>query len=79
MNPPAFEDWEFVTGSPDEIKKITSYFGLSYRQESNQIIHSLATALMDPDGRLERIYHGNEWTPDQVLVDLEASVRSKHG
>ncbi len=70
MNPVDSEGWEFATGSRDEVREITGYFGLSYRQESDQIIHSLVTALIGPDGRLEHLYHGNEWTPAQVLADL---------
>lgn len=70
MNPAAFDEWEFATGSPEEIKEITSYFGLSYWKESGQIIHSLVTALIGPDGRLVRLYPGNEWTASQILADF---------
>ena len=71
MNPVNFSEWEFATGSPEEIKEITSYFGLSYYKESGQIIHSLVTALIGPDGRLEHLYLNNEWTPRQILADLK--------
>jgi protein SCO1/2 len=71
MHPPAFDQWEFATGSQDEIKKITGYFGLSYRQESGQITHNLMTALIGPDGKLARIYQGNSWTPNQVLAEFK--------
>jgi len=67
MNPPDFGVWEFATGSPEDIKKITSYFGLIYRKESGQITHSLVTALIGADGKLKQIFQGNEWTPSQVL------------
>jgi protein SCO1/2 len=70
MNPVTFADWEFATGSEEEIKEITSYFGLAYQRESGQIIHSLVTALIGPDGRLVHIYAGNQWTPKQLLADL---------
>jgi protein SCO1/2 len=71
MHPAAFGEWEFATGSPDEIKKITSFFGLSYWRESGQIVHSLVTALIGPDGKIARIYTGNQWTPSQVLAELK--------
>ena len=71
MNPTDFGEWEFATGSPDQIRKITGYFGLTYYKESEQIIHSLVTALLGPDGKLERLYLGNEWTPGQILADLK--------
>ena len=71
MNPTDFSEWEFATGSPEQIKEITGYFGLSYYKESDQIIHSLVTALIGPAGKLEHLYLGNQWTPSQVLADLE--------
>jgi protein SCO1 len=70
MHPAKYQEWEFATGSPEEIKKITGYFGLSYWKESNQIVHTLVTALISSDGRLERLYKGKEWTPKQALADL---------
>jgi protein SCO1/2 len=70
MNPPDFSVWEFATGTPDDIKKITGCFGLIYRKESGQIEHSLVTALIGSDGKLKRIYKGNQWTPSQVLAEF---------
>ncbi len=70
MHPVNFGTWEFATGSPDEIKKITGYFGLSYRPESGQITHNLVTALIGPDGRLTRLYQGNQWKVAEVMADL---------
>ncbi len=71
MNPADFSVWEFATGTPDEIRKTACYFGLSYQKESGQIIHSLITALIGPDGQLARLYLGNEWTPRQILTELK--------
>jgi protein SCO1 len=71
MNPVSFEDWEFGTGTPEEIIKITSYFGLSFQRDSGQIVHTLVTALIGPDGKLIHLYLGNGWTPKQVLARLK--------
>lgn len=70
MNPPDFGTWEFATGSPEDIKKITGYFGLIYRKESDQIAHTMVTALIGPDGKLKQLYQGNRWTPNQVLAEF---------
>ena len=70
MKPVLYDQWEFATGSPEEIRKITSFFGLTYQQESGQIVHSLVTALIGPDGKLVRLYLGNQWKPKDVLADL---------
>ncbi|HEX8178477.1 MAG TPA: SCO family protein [Pyrinomonadaceae bacterium] len=65
-----FEHWELATGRPEEIKQLAQFFGLTYMQESDQIIHSLRTALVSPEGKLVKVYRGNEWQPADVLRDL---------
>ncbi|HKP85959.1 MAG TPA: copper-binding protein [Blastocatellia bacterium] len=72
----AFSHWEFATGTPDEVKKVAAYFGLQYWKDADQITHSLVTAVISPDGRVAKLYPGNEWQPDEV-VSLLASF--KHG
>lgn len=71
MKPVSFEEWEFATGSAEEIRKVAGYFGLMYRPEFGQITHSLVTALIGPDGKIVRIYRGNKWTAGQILADLK--------
>jgi len=70
LNPVLFREWEFATGSPDEIKKITGYFGLSYSPEAGQINHNLVTTLIGADGRIARLYQGNRWKAAEVLAEL---------
>src|SRR5438067_2541190 len=41
-----FAQWELATGQPEEIKRIAQFFGLTYMQEGDQIVHSLRTALI---------------------------------
>lgn len=67
-----FEHWEFASGSPEEVKAIAKFFGLQYEAKSDQIVHSLVTALISPDGKIARIYSFNEWKPADVLNDLHA-------
>jgi protein SCO1/2 len=67
-----FERWEFATGEPEEIRRLATFFGLSYMSEKDQIVHSLRTALVGPDGRLVKIYRGNEWKPADVLRDIRS-------
>jgi protein SCO1 len=72
-----FQHWEFATGSKDEVKKITEYFGMKYfKDESGEakVIHSLRTAVIGPDGKLYKYYPGNEWKPEQVTSDLKTLV-----
>ncbi|CDM66088.1 uncharacterized protein SCO1/SenC/PrrC, involved in biogenesis of respiratory and photosynthetic systems [Pyrinomonas methylaliphatogenes] len=70
-----FKDWEFLTGSEEEIRQAARFFGLDYFPESDQIIHNLRTALIAPDGRLVKIYRGNDWKPDDVISDLRGLLK----
>jgi protein SCO1/2 len=69
--PEAFKHWEFAAGSNEEIKAIAQFFGLNYWPENDQIIHGLRTAILTPEGKVHKIYRGNDWKPEQVLKDLE--------
>ena len=72
-----FDTWEFATGAPDEIKRLASFFGLLYTQQGDQVIHSLRTAVITPDGKLYKLYRGNEWKSDELLRDLRELATSK--
>lgn len=70
-----FAHWEFASGSADEVKGIAKFFGLRYFQDTpsgqEQVIHSLRTAVIGPDGKVVKVYRGNEWTPDEMLKELQ--------
>jgi protein SCO1/2 len=67
-----FNHWEFATGTPEEIRAITGFFGLSYIKETKEIIHGLRTAIITPDGKVFKVYRGNEWKPEEAMRDVEA-------
>jgi protein SCO1/2 len=69
---PSFDHWEFATGTEEEIKRVATYFGMQYFQKDDQIIHSLRTAVIAPDGKLVKLYTGSEWKPEEILADLQA-------
>lgn len=68
----SFQHWELATGSEEEIREITAFFGLTYYPEQDQIVHSLRTAVVGPDGTLYKLYRGNEWEPWEILRDLRS-------
>lgn len=70
-----FSHWEFATGTPEEIKEIAGFFGLRYYDESNQIVHGLRTAIITPDGKVYKVYRGNDWKPEDVMRDLQALLK----
>ena len=71
-----FDHWEFTTGSADEVKRIAEFFGLRYFKDSatgeDQVMHSLRTAVIDPNGKVVKLYRGNEWKPSELADDLKS-------
>ncbi|HEV8429983.1 MAG TPA: SCO family protein [Pyrinomonadaceae bacterium] len=62
-----FAHWEFASGTTEQVKKIAAYFGLTYFPEKDQIIHALRTVIVDSDGKIAKIYSGNDWKPEEVV------------
>jgi cytochrome oxidase Cu insertion factor (SCO1/SenC/PrrC family) len=52
------------------VKRLAQFFGLTYIPEKDQLVHSLQTALIAPDGKIVKLYSGNEWKPVDVLSDM---------
>jgi protein SCO1/2 len=66
--------WTFLTGDRDDIDKFGARFGVSVERAMNDqrdITHNLRTVIVGADGRLVKVYTGNEWTPEQVVADLK--------
>ena len=70
---PQFQHWQFVTGSPEEVRRAADFFGMSYNSKDGQITHNLRTVLIGADGRIVKVYSGNRWTPTDVARDYAAA------
>jgi protein SCO1/2 len=67
--------WTFLTGDRDEIDQFAARFGVSISRAMNDardITHNLRTAIIDRDGKIVKVYSGNDWSPEQVLADLKS-------
>jgi protein SCO1/2 len=69
-----FQHWEFASGTKDEVKGIAQFFGLRYYEGNAQIIHGLRTVVIDPSGKVFKVYRGNEWKPAELMEDVKAVV-----
>jgi protein SCO1/2 len=65
-----FNHWEFVTGEAEEVKRVAQFFGLTHIPEKGEFVHSLQTALIAPDGKIVKLYSGNEWKTTDILNDI---------
>ncbi len=71
-----FDVWQLAVGKDEEVRKIADFFGLRYEvdaKDKTQINHSLRTAVISPEGKVTKIFPGNEWTPAELLKELEAA------
>ncbi len=67
--------WRFVTAPRAEVDAFGARFGLRVTREGadgSNITHNLRTALLARDGTLVKTYNGSEWSPAEVVRDLDA-------
>jgi protein SCO1/2 len=67
-----FARFTLATGDPQDVKKLAGFYGLDYFTEKRSIVHSLRTAIVDPAGRVYKVFEGNEWQVDEVMRALRA-------
>ena len=66
--------WTFLSGDRDDVDRFAARFGVSVARaldDPTNITHNLRTAIIDADGKVVKVYTGNDWTPEQVLADLK--------
>jgi len=66
--------WTFLTGKEQAVDDFAGKFGVFVVRNPNDqrdITHNLRTAVIGPDGVVKKIYTGNEWTPEDILMDLK--------
>jgi len=68
--------WSFMTGEPKNVGAFAEQFGLYVERpdaQSADITHNLRTAVVDAEGRLVTAHSGNDWTPAELVADLQAT------
>jgi len=70
--------WQLAVGEDKEVRKIANFFGLRYEvdaEDKTQINHSLRTAVISPDGKVTKVFSGNDWEAGQLLSEMKASLK----
>jgi len=67
-------NWHFLSGTKAETEKLTHAFSVYVRAENGTISHGLCTALVGPNGTIEKIWRGNDWDVNEVLASA-ASIQ----
>ena len=66
--------WTFATGEPGEIDKLAGAFGLRAVREGAELNHTLRTVVLDPAGRVQAIFAGNEWKPAELIDAMKRAM-----
>src|ERR1700733_6314063 len=74
QDPALFPHWEFSAIPQAELPAFADYFALTYKAESGLITHSLSTAVISPDGKIFKWYHGADWQASDLLQDIAAAA-----
>ena len=72
-----FTIWQLAVGAEKEVRRIADFFGFKYEVDPTdkaQFNHSLRTAVIGPDGKVKKIFAGNEWTTDDLLRELKSTL-----
>jgi protein SCO1/2 len=72
-DPTLFTHWEFSAIPQLELHQFADYFALTYNEDGGLITHSLSTAVISPDGKIYRWYHGTDWQASDLLQDIAAA------
>jgi protein SCO1/2 len=76
--PALFSRWEFAAPTTSELPRVADFFALTIKPEGGMITHSLSTAVIGPDGKIVKWYHGSDWQPSDLIKDAgDASTQRK--
>ncbi|MDX1649222.1 MAG: SCO family protein [Myxococcota bacterium] len=73
-------DWSFLTGDPEEVDAVLRAYGVGRTPgEGGEIVHVVATYLIDAEGRIADRYVGLEHHADDLREDVERVARGAAG
>lgn len=74
----SFENWRFVTGSVEEIKRLSEKIGVFYEPDGNGLwSHTMGVTIVAPGGVVFGRVHGLDYSTDSLSAPIIASVKKK--
>ena len=73
--------WHFLTGTQNEIDKVTNAVGFGYEfdKETDQFAHGGGIIVLTPEGKVSRYLYGIDYAPKDLKFSLMESSESKIG
>lgn len=69
--------WMFATGEAAEIRALGEAVGLAVKRDGERIDHNLRTVVVDAAGRVQKIFNGNTWTPDELAAEMQRAMAAQ--
>jgi protein SCO1/2 len=70
--------WSFLTGDPTDIRAIADQFNESFwKDETGAINHNLRTVVVNASGKIQKIFTGNNWAPEELVAEMADAAKSE--
>jgi protein SCO1/2 len=75
------DGWHFLTGTQDQIDKVTKAVGFNYQwdEQSEQVAHAGGIMVPTPDGKLARYFYGIDYAPKDLKFGIMESADGRVG
>ena len=80
-HPETADGWHFLTGNPDEIRKVTDAVGFHFKWDvyNAQFAHASAVYVLTPEGKLSKYFYGVEYSPKDMRLGLVEASQNRIG
>jgi protein SCO1/2 len=77
----AEKGWHFLTGTQDQIDRLTKAVGFRYQYdaETDNYVHASGIMVLTPQGKLARYFYGIEYAPKDLRLGLIEAADNKIG
>jgi len=70
-----FDRWQFATVPAKDLISVANFFGLYYGTEGGQLVHTMSTTVISPDGTVFKWYEDNDWKPADLIEDAARALQ----
>ncbi len=71
----SFTHWTFAVPKKDDLEPVLGFFDVgAVPAPGGTLTHTLSTVEIAPDGKILKWYPGNQWTPSEVMGDIQKAL-----